>query len=156
MNAKKLLCVLLAAMMVASFAACGNSESTSAQTQAPATQTEEKAEEAKEEKTEEKAEEKKEETSSVSNKTFEITDKGEHIDSFEASTSGQWDKMFAPVTIEGRAQEITAIWLLPLKSRLLWKKEPAYGKPIKDSILQTAAPPVLPLQTSWDTMKKLV
>ena len=41
MKAKKLLSILLAAMMVASFAACGNSESTSAQTQAPATQTEE-------------------------------------------------------------------------------------------------------------------
>ena len=130
MKAKKLLSILLAAMMVASFAACGNSESTSAQTQAPATQTEEKAEEAKEEKTEEKAEEKKEETSSVSNKTFEITDKGEHIDSFEASTSGQWDKMFAPVTIEGRAQEIGD--LAPTaEEQAAMEKEPAYGKPIK-------------------------
>ena len=130
MKAKKLLSILLAAMMVASFAACGNSESTSAQTQAPATQTEEKAEEAKEEKTEEKAEEKKEETSSGSNKTFEITDKGEHIDSFEASTSGQWDKMFAPVTIEGRAQEIGD--LAPTaEEQAAMEKEPAYGKPIK-------------------------
>ena len=130
MNAKKLLSILLAAMMVASFAACGNSGNTSAETQAPAAQTEEKKEEKAEEKTEEKKEEKKEEAASSVNKTFEITDKGEHIDSFEASTSGQWDKMFAPVTIEGRAQEIGD--LAPTaEEQAAMEKEPAYGKPIK-------------------------
>lgn len=57
-------------------------------------------------------------------------DKGEHIDSFEASTSGQWDKMFAPVTIEGRAQEIGD--LAPTaEEQAAMEKEPAYGKPIK-------------------------
>lgn len=53
----------------------------------------------------------------------------EHMNSYEASTSGQWDKMFVPLNIEGRAEEIGD--LAPTaEEQAAMEKEPAYGDPI--------------------------
>ena len=54
--------------------------------------------------------------------------KGEHLDSFEASTSGKWEAMFTPVEMEGRAIDMANFDLTPTKEELeAMKKEPAYG-----------------------------
>ena len=154
MKAKKLLSILLAAMMVASFAACGNSESTSAQTQAPATQTEEKAEEAKEEKQKRRQKKRRKRPPLFPTRPLKSP--------IKVNTSTLL-KLLPPVSgtrcllqlPSKDAHRKSAIWLLPLKSRLLWKKNLLTANQ-SSSILQTAAPQVLPLQTSRDTMKKLV
>ena len=53
----------------------------------------------------------------------------EHMNSFEASTSGQWDKMFVPLSIDGRAEEIGD--LAPTaEEQAAMEAEPAYGEPI--------------------------
>lgn len=53
----------------------------------------------------------------------------EHMNSFEASTSGQWDKMFVPLSIDGRAEEIGD--LAPTaEEQAAMEAEPAYGDPI--------------------------
>lgn len=55
---------------------------------------------------------------------------GEHMDSYEASTSGEWDKMFIPIEIEGRSGSIGD--LAPTaEEQAAMEKEPAYGQPIK-------------------------
>ena len=43
---------------------------------------------------------------SAASTTTSASAEGEHKDSYEASTSGEWDKMFVPVNIEGRSEEI--------------------------------------------------
>ncbi len=55
----------------------------------------------------------------------------EHMDSFEASTSGKWEAMFTPVDIEGRAIQMADFDLTPTAEELeAMKKEPAYGQKI--------------------------
>ncbi len=57
--------------------------------------------------------------------------KGEHLDSFEASTSGKWEAMFTPVEMEGRAIDMANFDLTPTKEELeAMKKEPAYGQKV--------------------------
>lgn len=56
---------------------------------------------------------------------------GEHLDSFEASTSGKWEAMFTPVEMEGRAIDMADVDLTPTAEELeAMKKEPAYGEKI--------------------------
>ena len=56
----------------------------------------------------------------------------EHLNSWEASTSGQWDKMFVPVEIEGRAIEYADFDLTPTaEEKAAMEKEPAYGQPVQ-------------------------
>ena len=55
----------------------------------------------------------------------------EHLDSFEASTSGKWEAMFTPVEMEGRAIDMADFDLTPTKEELeAMKKEPAYGRKV--------------------------
>lgn len=55
-----------------------------------------------------------------------------HMDSFEASTSGQWEAMFTPVDLEGRAIDMANFDLTPTPEELeAMKAEPAYGQPVK-------------------------
>ena len=50
----------------------------------------------------------------------EVNEASEHLDAAEASASGNWEALFVPIEIEGRAaEELEAM-----------KKEPAYGRPI--------------------------
>ena len=55
----------------------------------------------------------------------------EHMDSFEASTSGKWEAMFTPVDMEGRAIDMADFDLTPTEEELgAMKKEPAYGQKV--------------------------
>lgn len=56
----------------------------------------------------------------------------EHMNSYEASTSGQWDKMFIPIDMPGRAIDMADFDLTPTaEEKAAMEKEPAYGQPIK-------------------------
>lgn len=76
------------------------------------------------------------------NAVLEIKQKGEgsaestdtassgHMNSYEASTTGEWDKMFIPLDFDGRAEEIGD--LTPTEEELAaMKEEPAYGKTVR-------------------------
>ena len=57
------------------------------------------------------------------------TASSDHMNSYEASTSGQWDKMFVPLSMDGRAEEIGD--LAPTaEEQAAMEQEPAYGDPI--------------------------
>ena len=54
-----------------------------------------------------------------------------HLDAAEASASGNWEALFVPIDIEGRAIDMTNVDLTPTAEELeAMKKEPAYGRPI--------------------------
>ena len=55
-----------------------------------------------------------------------------HMDSFEASTSGNWEAMFTPVEISGRPIDMADFDLTPTAEELAaMQAEPAYGQPVK-------------------------
>ena len=55
----------------------------------------------------------------------------EHLDSFEASTSGNWEAMFVPIDMEGRAIDLSDLDLTPTEEELAaMQAEPAYGEPV--------------------------
>lgn len=55
----------------------------------------------------------------------------EHMNSYEASTSGNWEAMFVPLDIPGRALDVADMDLTPTDEELAaMQQEPAYGKPI--------------------------
>lgn len=57
--------------------------------------------------------------------------KSEHLDSFEASTSGKWEAMFTPIDMEGRAIDMVDFDLTPTDEELeAMKNEPAYGQKV--------------------------
>lgn len=52
-----------------------------------------------------------------------------HLDSFEASTSGNWEAMFTPIDMEGRAIDMADFDLTPTaEEKAAMEKEPAYGE----------------------------
>lgn len=54
-----------------------------------------------------------------------------HMNSYEASTSGNWEAMFTPIEMEGRAIDMANFDLTPTADELAaMEKEPAYGKPV--------------------------
>ena len=54
-----------------------------------------------------------------------------HLDSYEASTSGNWEAMFTPVEIEGRAIDMKDFDLTPTaEEKAAMEKEPAYTRPV--------------------------
>ena len=54
-----------------------------------------------------------------------------HMDSFEASTSGNWEAMFTPIDMEGRAIDMANFDLTPTPEELeAMKNEPAYGEKV--------------------------
>ena len=54
-----------------------------------------------------------------------------HLDAAEASAYGNWEALFVPIDIEGRAIDMTNVDLTPTAEELeAMKKEPAYGRPI--------------------------
>lgn len=62
----------------------------------------------------------------------EVNQASEHLDAAEASASGNWEALFVPVAIEGRAIDMANFDLTPTPEELeAMKKEPAYGRTIK-------------------------
>ena len=61
----------------------------------------------------------------------EVNEASEHLDAAEASASGNWEALFVPIEIEGRAIDMANFDLTPSAEELeAMKKEPAYGRPI--------------------------
>ena len=61
----------------------------------------------------------------------EVNEASEHLDAAEASASGNWEALFIPIEIEGRAIDMANFDLTPTAEELeAMKKEPAYGRPI--------------------------
>lgn len=61
----------------------------------------------------------------------EVNVAAEHMNSFEASTSGKWESMFVPLNVEGRAIDMANMDLTPTAEELeAMKNEPAYGDPV--------------------------
>ena len=61
----------------------------------------------------------------------EVNEASEHLDAAEASASGNWEALFVPIDIEGRAIDMANVDLTPTAEDLeAMKKEPAYGRPI--------------------------
>ena len=62
----------------------------------------------------------------------EVNQASEHLDAAEASASGNWEALFVPIAIEGRAIDMANFDLTPTPEELeAMKKEPAYGRTIK-------------------------
>lgn len=62
----------------------------------------------------------------------EVNEASEHMDAAEASASGNWEALFVPMNIEGRAIELTDVDITPTKEELeAMKNEPAYGRAIR-------------------------
>ena len=54
-----------------------------------------------------------------------------HMDAAEAFAAGQWEALFTPVEVEGRAIDMLDFDLTPTaEEKAAMEKEPAYGKPI--------------------------
>ena len=63
--------------------------------------------------------------------TVEDVEVNEASDAAEASASGNWEALFVPIEIEGRAIDMANVDLTPTAEELeAMKKEPAYGRPI--------------------------
>ena len=61
----------------------------------------------------------------------EVNEASEHLDAAEASASGNWEALFVPIEIEGRAIDMANVDLTPTAEELeAMKMEPAYGRPI--------------------------
>ena len=59
----------------------------------------------------------------------EVNEASEHLDAAEASAN--WEALFVPIDIEGRAIDMANVDLTPTAEELeAMKKEPAYGRPI--------------------------
>lgn len=62
----------------------------------------------------------------------EVNEASEHMDAAEAAASGNWEALFVPVEIDGRAIEMTDMDITPTEEELeAMKQEPAYGRTIK-------------------------
>ena len=61
----------------------------------------------------------------------EVNEASEHLDAAEASASGNWEALFVPIEIEGRAIDMANFDLTPTAEELeAMKNEPAYGRTI--------------------------
>ncbi len=62
----------------------------------------------------------------------EVNEASEHMDAAEAFAAGEWESLFVPIEIEGRAIDMANFDLTPTAEELeAMKKEPAYGRTIK-------------------------
>lgn len=61
----------------------------------------------------------------------EVNQATEHLDAAEAAAAGQWEALFVPVDVEGRAIDMANFDLTPTAEELeAMKAEPAYGRAI--------------------------
>ena len=115
---KKFIALLLALVMVLSLAACGKEEATVAAQDnkdlyAAALQEDGQIE------------------MGLEGVEVEVNTVDYHLDSYEASTSGNWEAMFTPVEIEGRAIDMKDFDLTPTaEEKAAMEKEPAYTRPV--------------------------
>lgn len=137
MKKKYLLLLVLSLVFALVFVGCDQKkdEAKKDEPKTEAGKEEEKKDESKKEekKDEVKQEEKKDEAKKEEKKDedVEVKTATEHMNSFEASTSGNWEAMFVPVKIDGRAIDMAKADLKPTAEELeAMKKEPAYGNPI--------------------------
>lgn len=111
MKAKKILALLLAALMAFSMCACGGKDNDD---QSIAGDTNNDGQ-----------------IDMGTDENVEVNKSDVHMDSFEASTSGNWEAMFTPIDMEGRAIDMANFDLTPTADELeAMKNEPAYGEPV--------------------------
>ena len=109
MNAKKFFAVLMALVMTLSLVACGGGSTTNepvdqGQSGGPT-------------------------QGQVEDVEVNVSDT--HMNSYEASTSGNWEAMFTPIKMDGRAIDMANADLTPTAEELAaMQAEPAYGQPI--------------------------
>ena len=61
----------------------------------------------------------------------EVNAADKHLDSYEASTTGNWEAMFTPIDMDGRAIDMKNFDLTPTaEEKAAMEKEPAYGQPV--------------------------
>ena len=107
MKTDKLLALVLSVSVAASFAGCGKSNSA------------------------ETAPDSNLNASLGQDKDVEVNVAEVHMNSYEASTTGNWEAMFVPIEVEGRAIDYAKLDLTPTAEELAaMEKEPAYGKPV--------------------------
>ena len=120
MNAKKIIALLLAMALVLSLAACGAKAEPAA--------TEAARPDAKD--TALTADHNGQISIGVA-EDVEVNRSDVHLDAVEASSSGNWEAMFTPFEVEGRASDYLNFDLTPTAEELeAMKAEPGYGKPI--------------------------
>ena len=62
----------------------------------------------------------------------EVNVAAEHMDCVEAFEAGQWEALFTPIDMEGRAIDMLNFDLTPTaEEKAAMEKEPAYGQPVK-------------------------
>jgi len=62
----------------------------------------------------------------------EVNETDVHMNSYDASTSGNWEAMFTPIDMEGRAIDMLNADLTPTDEELAaMQAEPAYGQPVQ-------------------------
>ena len=110
MNAKKILALLLALVMVLSLAACGMEEKP---------------------KIEGDTNDDGSITVGQAGVKVEVNEEKTHLDSAEAFAAGKWEALFAPVEIEGRAIDMLNFDLTPTaEEQAAMEKEPFYGQTV--------------------------
>ena len=121
---KRLFALLLALAMVLSLAACGAPE-------APAA-----TEAAKPDSKDTALVDSKGQIGVGVAENVEVNRSDVHMDAVEASSSGNWEAMFTPFEVEGRASDMLNFDLTPTaEEKAAMEKEPIYGKPIKYMML---------------------
>lgn len=61
----------------------------------------------------------------------EVNETDVHLDAYEASTTGNWEAMFTPIDMDGRAIDMANFDLTPTADeKAAMEKEPAYGEPV--------------------------
>ena len=127
MNSKKLVAMGLALILALSLCACAANETAQGSTHEPAGTTE--GETTASTVIADSNNDGQIEVGTVED--VEVNEASEHLDAAEASASGNWEALFVPIDIEGRAIDMANVDLTPTAEELeAMKKEPAYGRPI--------------------------
>ena len=105
MNTKRILALVLALVLALSMAACAKQESAPAATEAAKDDMKNQFSAALQEDGQIEL--------GLEGVEVEVNVTDVHMDSFEASTSGNWEAMFTPVDVEGRAIDLLNFDLTP-------------------------------------------
>lgn len=131
MNVKKILALVMAMIMVFSLVGCGT---TKEETKTEETKTEETKNEETKTETAPKDSDLLDERGQIglgASGEVEVNKTDIHMDAVEASTSGNWEAMFTPLEVEGRAIDMADVDISPTpEEQAAMEAEPAYGQPI--------------------------